>query len=425
MNSVIRFAILSILSVAALALNSTAVAACTDPNTCYGTDVLSATTTGYDNSGFGYQALYNNTTGFNNAANGSQALYSNTTGGTNTASGSHALYSSTTGGSNTASGAWALYRNTAGDSNTASGFDALFNNSTGYFNTASGAWAMFNNTTGHSNTASGTEALYYSTTGHYNTASGYRALVGNTTGDYNTASGYHALANNFTGNRNTAYGAFALLNATSNRNVALGESAGYNILTGANNIMIGAGQKGSADDSGVIRIGTSAYQTKAIIAGIRGVTTGSANAVPVLIDSKGQLGTISSSRRMKEDIQQMGSVSERLFALRPVTFRYKQPYEDGSKPVQFGLIAEEVAKAFPELAIYDEEGKPETVRYDLVATLLLNEFQKEHAMVRAQAERIAELEKQAKELAQLRRDFARMAATIERLDHASLIAATH
>jgi len=422
MNSVIRFAILGGLAVGALALNTSAIAACIDPNTCYGTDVLSATTTGYDNSGFGYEALYNNTTGFKNTASGYQALYSNTTGGTNTASGSHALFSNTTGGSNTANGVWALYRNTTGESNTASGFDALFNNTTGYSNAASGAWALFNNTTGYSNTASGTEALYYSTTGYYNTASGFQALVGNTTGDYNTASGYWALANNFTGNRNTADGAFALIHATSNRNVALGYEAGYNVTTGPDNILIGAGQKGKEADSGVIRIGTSGSQTRTFIAGIRAVTTGRANAVPVVIDSYGQLGTISSSRGVKEDIQPMGSVSERLLALRPVTFRYKEPYEDGTKPVQFGLIADEVAEVFPELVIYDEQGEPETVSYHLLATLLLNEFQKTHHLVHAQAARIADLEAQSAELAELKQDLARMAEVLESLNKARMVA---
>jgi hypothetical protein len=51
--------------------------------------------------------------------------------------------------------------------------------------------------------------------------------------------------------------------------------------------------------------------------------------VPVLIDSNGQLGTMSSSQRFKEDIQDVGDASSGLMRLRPVTFRYKQPYRDG------------------------------------------------------------------------------------------------
>ena len=110
----------------------------------------------------------------------------------------------------------------------------------------------------------------------------------------------------------------------------------------------------------------------------------------------------------------MGSVSERLMSLRPVTFQYKEYEEDGSKPVQFGLIAEEVAEAFPELAIYDEEGHPETVRYDLIATLLLNEFQKERGVIQAQAA----------ELAQLKHEIARMVEIVERLDRTRVVATT-
>ena len=136
-----------------------------------------------------------------------------------------------------------------------------------------------------------------------------------------------------------------------------------------------------------------------------------------MVDANGQLGTISSSRRYKEDIQSMGSVSERVMALRPVTFHYKQPTNDGSKPVQFGLIAEEVAETFPELVVYDEQGKPETVSYHLLATLLLNEFQKQQS-------RVTELEQQSEELAQLRKQVAMMAEIIDRLDHAKMVAAT-
>lgn len=402
----VRVVLVASLAVAFLSVNPKANAACVDNNTCYGTDAL-LSTTGEMNSGFGYRALYNNTTAIRNTAIGFDALYSNTTGSANSASGAQALLNNTTGGGNTASGHAALYHNTTGYENTADGLSALFFNTTGYSNTASGVSALRENTTGYANAAMGGEALYYNTTGYYNTASGYKSLTGNTTGDFNTASGYFALANNFTGNRNTAEGALALLNATSHANVALGYQAGFNITTGGNNIIIGAGQKGRANDSGIIRIGSSTFQTKAIIAGIRGVTTGQANAVPVVIDGNGQLGTISSSRRFKDDIQPMGSVSDRLLELRPVTFHYKQPFEDGSTPVQFGLVAEEVAQVFPELVVYGEDGEPETVSYHLLSTLLVNEVQKDRRTIDAQEDRIAALERQVSELAAMVRDSQR------------------
>ena len=292
----------------------------------------------------------------------------------------------------------------------------FFSNTTGYFNTAVGFGTLETNTTGYRNTAIGLIALIQNTTGHHNTASGNWALYSNTTGNNNTASGSNALFNNSTGDNNSAIGQRALYNATSGfRNVALGYNAGYAITTGSDNIILGGNNQGLAVDNGVIRVGNKAYQKKTFMAGIRGVTTGLANATAVFIDGNGQLGTIKSSREVKEDIEPMGSVSERLYALRPVTFRYKEAHDDGSKPIEFGLIAEEVAEAFPELVVYDANGRPETVRYELVATLLLNEVQKERAFVAAQAA----------ELAQLRQEFARLADVLNKMDYALVVATTH
>ena len=98
----------------------------------------------------------------------------------------------------------------------------------------------------------------------------------------------------------------------------------------------------------------------------------------VLMDANGQMGTISSSRRYKEDIHSLAEtgVGERLQQLRPVTFRYKKS-SDGKNPVQYGLIAEEVAEVFPDLAVLNEDGQPETVKYHLLAPLLLNEVQEQ------------------------------------------------
>jgi hypothetical protein len=78
----------------------------------------------------------------------------------------------------------------------------------------------------------------------------------------------------------------------------------------------------------------------------------------------------------------MGDKTEKLLALRPVVFHYKPEVraipEDGDRPLEYGLIAEEVAEVFPDLVVYDSEGKPETVKYHLLSTMLLNELQKEH-----------------------------------------------
>jgi hypothetical protein len=155
---------------------------------------------------------------------------------------------------------------------------------------------------------------------------------------------------------------------------------------------------GAAGESNTIYLGVQGTQTKTVVAGIRGITTGINNAIPVLIDSSGQLGTVSSSRRFKEDIHDMTDASSRLFKLRPVTFRYKQAYVDGSQPQQYGLIAEEVAEVFPELAVRNAEGEVETVHYETLNVLLLNELQQERKENQRQQERIEALEQRLNQL---------------------------
>ena len=102
------------------------------------------------------------------------------------------------------------------------------------------------------------------------------------------------------------------------------------------------------------------------------------NAIPVLIDSAGQLGTVSSSRRYKKEIKAMDQTSEAILALKPVTFHYKS---DNTNRPEFGLIAEEVAEVNRDLVVRDEKGEIYTVRYDAVNAMLLNEFLKEHRTV--------------------------------------------
>jgi hypothetical protein len=346
---------------------------------------------GTNNVSAGLFALPPTTTGTQNTAVGDYALHSNTSGYYNTATGYEALFFNS-GSYNTASGDGALYSNTLGDSDTAMGANALGSNTTGSSNTSTGAFALETNTTGSFNIADGYQALVANTTGSYNTASGANALYHNN-GDSNTAAGYEAMIGNLTGSDNTASGYQAMYyNSAGNNNVAIGYQAGYNVTTASNNIHIG--HQGLATDSGAIRIGTAGTQTTAFIAGIEGVTTGNNNAVPVLVDSNGQLGTISSSRRYKEDIKDMGETSSGLMHLRPVTFRYKKPFNDGSQPIQYGLIAEEVAEVYPDLVARSTDGQVETVKYQVLDSMLLNELQKQNATIAAQKERIGAQEQQ-------------------------------
>src|SRR4029077_15144818 len=141
----------------------------------------------------------------------------------------------------------------------------------------------------------------------------------------------------------------------------------------------------------------------------RGVTTQNANALPVVIDGAGQLGTVASSERFKKDIAIMGQASEGILSLRPVTFHYKT---DGENTPQFGLIAEEVAKVNPALVLPDKEGKPYSVRYDAVNAMLLNEFLKAHREVESREKAMAE---QQKENAAMRAMLKEQAAQIQKV----------
>jgi trimeric autotransporter adhesin len=336
-------------------------------NAASGAFALADTTTGSDNTASGSNALSFNTTGDHNTANGASALYSNTTGSYNTASGDQALLLNTAGTSNTASGTNALYNTTTGNANTATGTNAMFSNTTGSTNMASGANALFNNTTGDNNTASGFYALFSNTTGNYNMADGYESLYTNSTGAFNAANGVFALYSNTIGNFNTATGPGTLFsNTTGSNNVAIGTTAGLALTTGSNNVCIGAGVNGVAGESNTTRI--------------RNVYTTVANGRAVYVNADNKIGTLSSSRRFKEDIQPMEKASASIYALKPVTYRYKKDV-DPSQALSFGLIAEDVAQVSPELITRDEEGKPQTVRYEAVNAMLLNEFLKERRKV--------------------------------------------
>jgi Chaperone of endosialidase len=381
-------------------------------NTGEGIGVLTSLTNGIWNTGTGFVSLRNNTSGNFNTANGGGSLFFNTTGQRNTATGAGALLSNTTGGSNTANGAFALLSNTTGTFNTATGDSALFHNTLGSYNTAVGDGALTNNTDGPGNTATGALALSANTIGEANTATGVAALFINTTGSNNTAdgwnalnvstgsgntaAGYKALINSTTGDNNTAVGNLALaFSGTGSGNVALGTNAGSNVTTVSNVICIGS------------NVPAANVSNTCFIGNIFGVTTGM-DAVSVVVDTNGQLGTVASSRRFKRDIQPMDKTSEAILSFKPVTFHYKND-PAGAGP-QFGLVAEDVAKVDPDLVVRDKNGEIYTVRYDAVNAMLLNEFLKEHRMVQEQQ---AEIDVLKAELKQQRALIQKVSAQLE------------
>ncbi len=374
----------------------------------------------------GYQAGYSNTTGLANTFYGLQAGYSNTNASYNTFYGADTAFSNTTGSQNSFYGALAGVNNTTASNNTFVGFEAGQANTTGTPNVFVGWKAGLNNTTASENvfvgTASGSsnisccnafvgdEAGLNNTTGTYNAFFGRDAGLDNIDGSYDTFLGHWAGVGNTHGIVNTFVGNLAgYSNTTGSYDLFLGAYAGYNNTTGNYNIYVS--NQGIGAESNTIRIGDT-NQNAAFIAGIYGVNNGGA---PVYINSNGQLGTSSSSRRFKENILDMGDSSSKLFQLRPVTFFYKPQYDDGSHLQQYGLIAEEVAKVYPEMVASDKDGQPYTVRYQLLAPMLLNELQKEHTVVEAQQDVIKAQQQQIQSLQEQNEDVQQRLSRLEGL----------
>ena len=338
--STILLAMLPVL--ACLALLPEAQAVSPAPDGCYpnyttaeGCNALRFLTTGLGNTGVGWYSLYSVDIGNYNTGVGAGALILNTA------------------DSNTAVGTVALLLNTTGTQNVAVGTDALVFNDTGSDNNAVGAFALFSNVSGSGNNAHGTNALLNSN-GDQNTAFGDTALQGNTTGSFNTAIGDDALEFCVDGSSN----------------VAIGNGAGTLVVHGSHIIAIGSDVNGGGpftDRTRTCYIG-SIFDEPVSDAG---------SAQAVYVDQFNVLGFLPSSRLFKHDIKPMDKASEELYALKPVTFKYNS---DKKGMTQYGLIAEEVAEINPDLVLHGKTGI-DTVRYEQINAMLLNEFLKEHRRV--------------------------------------------
>ena len=131
----------------------------------------------------------------------------------------------------------------------------------------------------------------------------------------------------------------------------------------------------------------------------------------MLVNSFGQLGTTTSSRRFKENITPLLAARQVVQALRPVQFTYRPEYDDGPRQLQDGLIAEEVEPVDPNLVV-TVDGELHTVRYHFLAPLLVAEVQ------RLESERSAlevRLKAQAEETARLWQQLADLRAMLSTL----------
>jgi trimeric autotransporter adhesin len=380
-------------------------------NTFEGENALISDTTGFANTAFGWYTLFANTDGSYNTAVGTGALDLNT-GSSNTAIGAAALLLNTTGTQNTAIGTAALVNNAA-DDNTAVGAFALQANTTGgtlehivvdpgppeiFFdvgpNTAVGSGALESDTDSSGNTAVGYQALGSMVTGlvgqgfphlGVSTAVGFQALANANGPDSagNDAHGYQALFNFIDGVSNVAVGGISLFDLTAgNGNVAVGLNAGSGLTSGDGNIFIGWS----------IGAGASNESNHTYIRNIDSTSVSGGGTDTVTIDlTTGLLGHLSSSRRYKEDINPMDKASETLYRLKPATYRYKKEI-DKTQSLAFGLIAEEVAEANPDLVAHNAQGQPESVHYEMVNAMLLNEFLKEHRAFVEEQRKVEKLE---------------------------------
>ena len=193
----------------------------------------------------------------------------------------------------------------------------------------------------------------------------------------------------------------------------MGFLAGANLTTGDHNIDIG--NIGVAGEANTIRIGKVGTHMNTFIAGISGVTL--PGGVGVIIDANGQLGTVSSSERFKDNIKSMDKASEAILALQPVTFRYTHELDPDGIP-QFGLVAEQVEKINPDLVARDKEGKAYTVRYEAVNAMLLNEFLKEYRNGRELKATVAQQQKDFRStIAQQQKQIEALTVRLQQVSH--------
>ena len=425
--------VLITLTLACFALSPQAQAVCEDGcdnglfNVWQGDDALINDTSGAGNSAFGWRALFSDAEGsFNTAVGGGALIFNN--GSSNTAVGAAALLLNSTGSNNTAVGTDALVNNTV-DNNTAVGFFALQANTTGgtlesgilgFFdvgpNTAIGSHALESNVDGSGNTAVGYNALHSQVSGDVaqgfpqlaiNTAVGFEALAnltGSAAGENaaNTALGYQALHDLTDGETNVAVGALAGIDLTTGSdNINVGYGAGVGNVTGSDNIFIGAGRGPATSDE--------SFHTYISNISITSLPSGG-NIDFVTIDlGTNLLGVNSSSRRYKDDIKPMDKASEALYRLNPVTYRLNKEI-DKHQSRSCGLIAEEVAEVNPDLIVRNAQGHVEGVHYQMVNTMLLNEFLKEHRTVQELKSTAA---KQEATIAEFKKEIAHLTATVK------------
>jgi hypothetical protein len=226
-------------------------------------------------------------------------------------------------------------------------------------NTLMGSGAGNSTLTGQNNVMMGKNCGLNLSSGSYNIAMGDSSGNAVTTGSYNVGLGYDAQAGVKTGSYNVGIGYIA---------------AGSYSTSESSNICINS--EGTVSESNALHIGAgtgtgNAQLNSAFICGITGINVGASPAV--LVNSSNQLGVNTSTRNHKHNIEDMSDSSSDIYKLRPVTFAYN---DDPNEKTQYGLIAEEVDEVFPNLVYRNKDNEIETVLYNVLPSLLLNEIKK-------------------------------------------------
>ncbi|MFL0353178.1 tail fiber domain-containing protein [Xanthomarina sp. GH4-25] len=349
------------------------------------------------NVGIGYQALASNTTGSQNTANGHDALSSNTTGNSNTANGLGALSSNTTGGLNTANGSYALTSNTTGDFNTANGVNVLSSNTAGNFNIGNGYRALFSNTTGGFNTANGSYALSLNITGNNNTAVGNRSgynikgsgnvTIGNDAGYYEIGSNTLYIDNS-SANANNAliYGRFDTDFLRFNANVAVKGTLNLNENTTGEGVALRVqGDEALWYNGTYFSYGFGGSAN--FFADNVGIGITNPNAQ---LDVNGNIeytGTLTdvSDRRLKENLNPITNVLGQLQNIKGYTYNMK---DDVTKKREYGVIAQDVQKVFPEMVSIIDDKDHLGVSYVQLIPVLLEAIKEQQKIIDQQNSKI-------------------------------------
>jgi hypothetical protein len=140
-------------------------------------------------------------------------------------------------------------------------------------------------------------------------------------------------------------------------------------------------------DTNTIRIGTST-QNRTFIPAIAHDGTGGTDQV-FLDGATGRLAiNLISSRATKRDIHPLSFSTDRFMRLQPVRYRYRT----GDGRVRYGLIAEDVAKVFPQLAVFGSGRRPVALHMDQLPAMLLFQVQRQQRQIARLERRIASLE---------------------------------